>query len=277
MKRILGTIALALALHSAPAFAAESEASATGSRAGEATAPAEAATIDTTEFEIGTGFDYSVGKYGAAADSKVWSVPLDLKYRSGRLRLAASVPYVSIEGPGQLVGGVVVPDANSTETVKRSGLGDVSLSAGYLVNDQQGLLPAFELSVGTKIPTAAQNIGTGKMDYAFNLSAYKSLSGNTVLFGSVGYSVLGSPDGFQLQNGVTASGGFNLRTAGNTDLGASVSYREPVAMGLDGQAVVSPYLSHRIDNRIGLTFYGMVGLNEASPRMGAGVRINLIN
>jgi hypothetical protein len=57
-----------------------------------------------SSFEMATGADYSVGHYGAALDTTVWSIPLDLKAQLGRLRLQASLPYEFIDGPGQLVG-----------------------------------------------------------------------------------------------------------------------------------------------------------------------------
>ena len=45
--------------------------------------------------------------------------------------------------------------------------------------------------------------------------------------------------------------------------------------GLEGQAVISPYMTYRVSRRIGLTLYGMAGLNDASPRAGGGLRISL--
>ena len=265
-----------LALLSTTAWADASADGSGGSRAADATVATDADTVtDTTEFEFGTGVDYSIGNYGAASDTSVWSVPLDLKVRSGRFRGQVSVPYVTIKGPGQIVGGVIVPSPNNT-VVSRSGIGDVSVSAAYLLNRQSGGLPAFELGVGAKIPTANQTLGTGEFDYSVNLSAYEALGPNATLFGSVGYSWLTSPAAYQLNNGLTASGGINLRAAPTTNLGVSVAYREPVATGLQGQAVVSPYLTHRFGNSVGLTFYGVAGLNDASPRIGAGMRLSII-
>jgi Putative MetA-pathway of phenol degradation len=230
---------------------------------------------DTTELEFSTGADYSVGHYGALTDTTVWSVPLDIKLRAGRFRVQASLPYVSIDGPGQLVGGVIVSAPGSTATVSRSGIGDLSLSAGLMLNRENGTLPAIELGGSAKVPTAAATIGTGEVDYSASISVYKSLNPKVMLFGSFGYSWLGSPAAYTLENGMTASGGINLRPAASQNYGVSVAWREPVAAGLEGQAVVSPYLTYRIDRRFGLTLYGMAGLNDASPRLGAGIRLSI--
>jgi hypothetical protein len=254
---------LALAL-ATPAFAQSND-------------PSGAAEIDSTEFELSTGADYSIGSYGAATDTTVWSIPVEAKLRSGNFRISASLPYVSIKGPGRVVGGVVVFDPSSTTPVNSSGIGDLSVASGYLLNRESGALPAFELGGTVKIPTASAQIGTGEVDYSVQMSAFKTVAPGTLLFGSVGYSWLGSPATYQLNNGITATAGVNYKPSPRTDLGASFSYREPVATGLQSQAVIAPYLTQRVSNRFGITLYGMAGLNEASPRLGAGVRLSLFN
>ena len=235
----------------------------------------EAAAQDTNTFELSTGFDYSVGKYGAAVDTTVWDVPVEAKAQLGRLRLQASLPYVWVNGPGQIVGGVVVGSNNPTATAKRQGLGDLTLTSAYRVTNENGALPMIELGGSTKLPTANQTIGTGKADYSANVAVYKSVGPTTTLFGSIGYSWLGSPVAYRLNNGITGYAGLNLRPDPAVNLGASVSYREPVANGLQSQTVVSPYLTYRFSRHLGFTAYAAAGLNDASPRLGAGLRLTL--
>lgn len=265
-------LALPLAVAATPALAE------TATGAGSSRDTADAATagqVDTTEFELATGADYSAGHYGSTLDTTVWSIPVDLKVRSGRFRAQASLPYVFIKGPGQMVGGVIVATPGSTATTARSGIGDANLSAAYLLTSEHGLLPALEIGGGVKLPTAKTTIGTGEADYSVTASAYKTLAPGVMLFGSLGYSWLGSPAAYQLENGITASGGFNFRPSDNQNYGVSIAYREPVAAGLKGQAVVSPYMTYRFNPRFGLTLYGMGGLNDASPRIGAGLRLSV--
>lgn len=235
---------------------------------------AAAAPSNTFEIEIATGADYSVGDYGAALDTKVWSVPLDLKVRSGRFRAEASLPWVHLKGPGQIVGGVVVQDP-AGGTASRSGIGDLNVSAAYMITTEQGALPTFELGGGVKLPTAKTTIGTGEVDWSLTASVYKTVSSGVMLFGSVGYSWLGSPAAYVLKNGVTASGGLNYQPDHGQNYGVSLAWREPVATGYQGQAVVSPYMTYRVSKRFGLTFYGMAGLNDASPRLGGGLRLSV--
>jgi hypothetical protein len=230
---------------------------------------------DTDTFELSTGFDYSIGKYGAAVDTSVKDVPIEAKAQLGRIRLQASLPYVWIKGPGQIVGGVVVGSTNPTAVAERHGIGDLSLGAAFRLTNESGALPMIELGGSVKVPTADTTIGTGETDYGANVALYKSFGPKVIVFGSVGYSWLGSPAAYQLKNGVTAYGGLNLRPDPALNLGASVSYRQPVATGLQGQAVVSPYLTYRFSQHLGFTAYATAGLNDASPRVGAGVRLTL--
>lgn len=237
-------------------------------------APADTDNSSDTEVEVATGADYSVGDYGAVDDTRVWSIPLDLKVRSGRFRVQASLPYVFVKGPGQVVGGVIVPTPGGV-TTSRSGLGDLNLTAGYTLVKEDGAVPTFELSGAVKLPTAKTTIGTGQADYTLSASVYKSLSSTVMLFGTAGYSWLGSPAAYTLNNGVMASGGLNYRPDENQNYGVSMAWREPVAAGYTGQAVISPYMTYRITKRFGITLYGMAGLNDASPRAGGGLRLSL--
>lgn len=231
-------------------------------------------TVSTTEFEIATGADYSVGDYGAPDDTTVWSVPVDLKYTAGSFRIQASLPWVRVKGPGQIVGGVIVSAPGGVVT-SRSGLGDLNLSAAYALTRDEGAMPMIELGGSVKVPTAKTTIGTGEMDYSATASVYKTVVPKVMLFGSVGYSWLGSPAQYQLENGIAASGGLNFRPDDNQNYGVSAAWREPVAVGLDGQTVISPYMTYRVSPRFGLTLYGMAGLNDASPRVGGGLRLSV--
>ncbi|WP_264423549.1 transporter [Novosphingobium sp. KCTC 2891] len=269
---------LALAV---PAHAESASDAATANTEGQDTVQAPANTLGHTgglfgdsSLELATGADYSTGHYGASSDTTVWSIPVDLKAQLGRLRVQASLPYEFIDGPGQLVGGVIVSSPDGA-TTSRSGIGDLNLSAAYLLTRENGLLPAIEFGGGVKLPTAKTTLGTGKTDYSVNASLYKTVAPGAMLFGSIGYSWLGSPAAYRLRNGLTASGGINFRPASNQNYGVSVAYREPVADGLKGQAVVSPYMTYRFSKLVGLTLYGVAGLNDASPRIGAGIRLTV--
>lgn len=270
--KMLGFALLSLATCSGNASAANGKDQPAGPVAADAGADAQS---DTNSFELSSGVDYSVGKYGAAADTSVKSVPLEAKAQVGRLRVQATLPYVWIKGPGQIVGGVVVGSSNPTAVAARQGVGDLSLAAAYRVSDEHGALPTIELGGTAKLPSASMTIGTGQVDYGANVVLYKTVGPQVTAFGSLGYSWLGSPATYRLKNGVSAYGGINFRPDPAVNLGASLSYREPVANGVQGQAAVSPYVSYRFSRHFGLTGYTTAGLNDASPQLGAGLRLTL--
>jgi len=227
-----------------------------------------------SSFSLASGVDYSVGHYGETIDTTVWSIPIDAKAQFGRLRLEASLPYEFIKGPGQLVGGVIV-SAPGSQTTARSGIGDLTMTGAYAITRENGVLPTIEIGGSVKAPTAKTSLGTGKADYSISGNIYKTIVPNVMLFGSVGYSWLGSPAAYHLENGIMASGGINFRPTPSQNLGASIAYRDPVVAGLRGQAVVSPYWTYRASKHLGFTLWGMAGLNEDSPRVGGRMRLTV--
>jgi hypothetical protein len=273
--KLQSAIAVVVALASGASSAAWAANDQISAPAGSPASGPASGLLSNASFEAATGVDYSVGRYGATADTSVVSVPLDLKAQLGRLRVEGVLPYEFLKGPGQLVGGVIVSTPGNTAITKRSGIGDLNLSAAYLLVRESGFLPSIELGGGVKLPTANSGIGTGKTDYTLTANMYKSITPTTMLFGSVGYSWLGSPAAYRLRNGIVASGGLNFRPAPNQNYGVSIAYREPVADGLKGQALASPYMTYRASKRFGLTLYGVAGLNNASPRAGAGIRLSM--
>src|SRR5215471_3670351 len=141
-----------------------------------------------TVWQAGTGLDYSIGKYGAATDTTVLSVPAELHVQVDKLRLDLSVPYVSIRGPGTVVDGIVIGGSGPITT--RSGVGAVTTGASWLLHEDSNSFPAVEVSGLVKLPTASTDIGTGKFDYTLSANVYHSFSPSVMLFGTVGYQWL---------------------------------------------------------------------------------------
>lgn len=228
----------------------------------------------TVQLEMATGVDYSVGDYDQASDTSVISTPIIAKAYLGRLRLESNLSYVTVKGPGQVVGGTIVTPSPNSTTTKRSGIGDVNLTAGYRLIDESPTSPSIELSTDIKLGTAKTTIGTGETDYGLSANLSKSIGSTGMVFGNLGYSWLGSPSDYTLKDGVVASLGLNYSPEFKENYGLTVSYREPVAEGLDGQLMVSPYLTYRIAEQWGLALYGSGGLNSSSPRFAAGLRLS---
>jgi hypothetical protein len=225
-----------------------------------------------TTWEVAVGADYYIGDYGASSDTTVISAPLLVRAQIDRLRLEATVPYLYVDGPGTFVGGIVVPGGTGES---RSGLGDVNLGAAYLLNRGGPSGPSFEIAGIVKVPTAKNGLGTDKFDYTAQVNVYQPLSMQVVVFASVGYQVLGDYGIYELEEGFVASGGLNFVTAQGASLGFGVSYRQEYYQGLGDYISASPYLQWPLGGMWKITGYGLVGLTEASPRFGAGLRLGL--
>jgi hypothetical protein len=237
------------------------------------TPPAQEPT-STTNWEAFIGADYSVGDYGAASDTTVVSVPLTLRAQLDRVRLEATIPYLHVEGPGRSAGGgVVIPGGHGTTS--RSGLGDIYLGAAFLLNRGGQSAPSFEIAGIAKIPTASSGLGTEEFDFGGQLSVYQPLSMRTLLFASAGYQVLGDLGTIELEDGIAASGGINFAASMTMSLGFGVNYRQQYYADLGDYVSVSPYLQWSFGGMWRITGYGLVGLTEASPRFGGGLRLGL--
>lgn len=222
-------------------------------------------------FEIGTGVDYSVGKYGATSDTSVFSIPLDLKFQFERFRLQAEIPYVDVKGPGTFAGGVIVGGGGAVTT--RTGLGDTTVGGAYLLNADSTSFPAIELGASVKIPTASSNLGTGKVDYTAMANLYHSLTPRFMLFGTVGYQWLSDFGTINLENGVMASAGMNYKPSDNTSIGIAANYRQEYFKGLGDQFSTTPYVMWNFARNWRFVGYGTAGFTKASPRFGAGMRL----
>jgi hypothetical protein len=220
-------------------------------------------------WEPSIGLDYSRGSYGAAEDTEVIYAPVGLRASTTRWRFDANVPYLTIEGPaGAVVGGVVIPGAGPV--VKRSGLGDVTLSGTYQLVEPQAGRTQWEVGATVKLPTADDDLGTGKADYQVQLGVRQPVGDKLTLMGSVGYQWLGDPAAFELEDGPTAMLGVNYAATPRRNFGVQVNYRNEYLAGFEEQVVVNPYF--RLDAASGwfVTGYATAGLTETTPDYGVG-------
>jgi hypothetical protein len=225
-----------------------------------------------TNWDVSSGFDYSEGRYGGTLDTSVWSVPLTGRIQMDEFRLEASLPYLSVKGPGVVSGGVVVGSGGNTITT-RAGVGDLILGGAWLLRQDEEILPSVELAASLKLPTAATDLGTGQLDYAFQANVTHSLSARVMLFGSLGYSWLTDFRGYNLENGVSGTAGVNYRPSDSVNAGISGSYREPYYQGLGPLYTLTPYALWTFASQWKVSVYGMMGFSAASPRAGGGIRL----
>jgi hypothetical protein len=242
-----------------------------------AVASASAGAFAAGEITLGTGVDYSTGKYGGASATDILYVPGYAKYENDRLTLKATTSYLRITGLGTIVligdRPVTVTSPNARRTTA-AGLGDVVFSAGYAAYESYANGVLIEVLTKIKLPTADKDkgLGTGKTDYALQIDAVKQW-GSLSLLGSIGYRWLGSPPGLELRDVWYVSTGAALKLTTATSVGLLYDYRQRSIATGSAQNEVTAYVSQRIATRTKLQLYAVGGLADGSPDWGGGLMI----
>ena len=231
------------------------------------------------EFKLGTGIDFSSGDYGTDEDTDILYVPVNLSYTSGAWKAKMTVPWLQIEGPGDVVGGgdggVVIGDGSGEKTTE-SGLGDIWTSVTYSVEAIPSDLLYLDLVGKVKIPTADEDkgLGTGEVDYTLQLDLFKPM-GKLTPMATVAYKIKGSPSEYDLDDVFYLSLGADYRCNDEVNLGATLDFQEASSDSSDDALEIFSYLSYRINEDWKVTGYTYFGLSDGSPDAGGGLSLNL--
>jgi hypothetical protein len=230
------------------------------------------------------GFDYitdakcsllSASVSCTSTDSSAFSISPSVMAQFDRVRLEVTIPYVDIEGPGTLSGALgsrkIVGQAG-TATNRRSGLGDVSVGAAFIVVREGRIMPRFELAGVVKLPTAASGLGTGQTDYGAQITFYRPVWTGVKTFGSVGYQRIGDPNTFQLHDGERATIGLDVNYS-NWGGGALLDYEKSLFSGVPNTFTVDPYVTLPFLFGSGIQIYTTVALTRLSPNHEVGARL----
>jgi hypothetical protein len=241
------------------------------------------------DWGFSTGFDYVTGKYGVkcalqsisinctSTGTTAFDVPATAMLQFDRLRLELTVPYVDIEGPGKfavVLGVPVIVAPANNEPKHRSGLGDITVDAAWIISREDAFLPRVELAGVVKLPTAGDGLGTGKTDYGAQVNLYRTLLPGLTAFGSLGYQWVGDLNTIKLHSGARAAAGadFKFLSIGG---GAMLDYRQSAWQGAPAYFALDPYVTWRIIGGLGVSIYTTIGLTRSSPSQGFGVRLTL--
>jgi hypothetical protein len=269
MKNRCGVFAVILAGALAPAFAHAQDAA---SNAAKANAAAE----DTgPKPDFSAGATYLDGKYGQSTDTSIVYAPFTAAYRASNWKIEATIPYLDVRGPGNVVGSggtPIVVGSGSPKVTDRSGLGDVTLGGSAML-PKVDALPFLEVATRVKLPTAQHNLGTGQTDVSAQLNAYQLVTPTITLLASAGYQWLGKSATYHLKDGALAMIGADFKAGKDLDLGISANYVGSIADTLSDQITITPFLSWRADKHWGVTAYGLGGTTRSSPDWGAGFQL----
>jgi len=226
---------------------------------------------------LGTGFDYTSGKYTGTEETNILYVPFIAKYETGRWALRATVPYLRITGPGNVIGAgadrVTLP-GGSTGRRTESGLGDIVVSAFYNVLREGRSGISLDLGAKLKLGTAdeTKGLGTGEQDWSLQADAYKPL-GAFSLFGSLGHRWYGDPPGIDLKNVFYWAVGGAYRLSSDTSAGLAYDFRPAITTGGGEISELTGFVTRRLSREWKLQPYLVLGFGRASPDWGAGAQI----
>lgn len=263
---------------------------------------------------MGIGADYASGDFGTATTTDFISIPLIIDlYPSDRLDFEISIPFVyqnnsdnfySSSGNGyQYHGSGMTPgvrqgkskqDNSATQSSDKnpgssfsdentqtspsnksvSGLGDVTISAGYSCIEEGVFFPQIKLTGLLKIPTADsdEGLGSGSLDWGPGIGISKWL-GKWLLFAQVRYIFCGSSDSYESEDHFTQEADIGYQFTDSfygaiSAFGATESY-EDADTPLEGRLK----FRWNFTQKTMLETYILKGFSDGSPDSGAGLAI----
>lgn len=236
--------------------------------------------VNAGKLRSSVSLDYSDGEYGNDEKTDIWSTTLSTRYKTGKWTLKASLPFISINGPGNVIGLEGSPGKGSKKTEKNSGIGDLYLSASYLAHYDYENGLGFSIKTKIKFPLADESrlLGTGKTDVGIEIDPFWVIDKNT-LFGSLGYKVYGDPDDTPTQNFSEYNnvwfGSFGVMhqfSKGNT-IGLMARYRQALTNTSDSRRTGMLFATKKMGDKRKLQFYVLAGGGNSSPDWGSGLML----
>ena len=111
-------------------------------------------------------------------------------------------------------------------------------------------------------------MGTGENDYGIAVDLYRDFDG-TLLFGGVGYTMLGDSEYIQLDDVLNVNLGASWRVGAGT-LGAMYDWRQAASDTAGDRSELTGFYSVRASDADKFQLYGILGLSDGSPDWGVG-------
>ena len=242
------------------------------------TTPAER--IGREHFQLKLTPGYEQGDYGADDTTRIFVLPLIVRYLGDDWDLSATFSYVRIDSPGNiiLVAGQPAPVDGERERRTDDGFGDIVLKGRYYwIQDTGELvsLPSITPLLRLKIPTADEpNLGTGEPDFGFGFEFDKSFGRAFIVFGDVTYTIVGEPEDAEFRNRPGASLGAGLRVSEQTTVSVMVDWRRAITRRQDDAVDLLGFVGVRVAPTFSVSPYLSVGLTEGSSDFGVGVELS---
>jgi hypothetical protein len=261
-------------------------------------------------WSFSSGAEYTNGDYGEAQDTTIVIVPFTFGYRTDRWGARITVPYVSIEGSGNIVpgssgsaaggagglsgivggvgglldglldgllggdgppGGADAPEPSAIPiTIKEEGLGDITVAVSAVPFRTDG---GTRLTLGARvrIPTADADRSLGIDDTALAISSTLAHSfGGTTAI----YGSIGYERAFESEaNAFFAQLGAETYVVPRILLGSSIDWAQAGSELRRDSTQATLYAGYDLGSEIRFLAYGTAGLTDTSPDVGAGMRV----
>ena len=234
---------------------------------------------------LGTGYNYSAGKYGTTTTTTIQSAPLLASVEYGDFTVDLTVPFLNVNGDPNVIPGLGrVVNKNPKKRTKAgaatgsaTGIGDVIAEGTWDAYTNDTYKFGFDLSGKVKFGTGdkGQGLGDGATDFTVGVGAFKSLGPLTVT-ADVGYTAMGSSSYIALKkNLVSYSAGALLKTSDKLSLGLSYDAGGQAAQGVTSSDTkeLTVFSAYRLAKHWKLQGYGLAGFSDGSPDYGGGASL----
>lgn len=227
------------------------------------------------EVMVNTGFDYSTGDYGLPVSTEIITVPFSVSYVINRTTWEIGLPYVRVDGPGEVVPGI----GRANRRLLRSkevtqGLGDLTLAAthDFSADDRPwSWAVGGEFKFGTA--DAEKSLGTGKDDFAAHVDLYYT-TGSFTPFATLGHRWLGNPPGADLRNFFFGTLGLSWTCTEQTTLTFLVDWAEKNSDASTSSVNYTLSASRAFGEHWHAQLYGVLGSSDSSADHGMGVGLS---
>lgn len=234
------------------------------------------AALPAADFTLNTGYDYSKGDYGLPLSTEIITIPLSLAYTAGQTTWELSLPYMRIDGPGDVVPGIgrFAGRRVLLKTTSR-GLGDITLGV-----KQSFAAPAdqpWSWSAGAEVKfgtaSVAKSLGTGENDFATHVD-FTCSAGSLTPFVTLGYRWLGNPAGADLRDYLYGTVGLSWACAEQTSLSLLLDLAQKNSTGGSAAANYTLAVGQVLDERWQGQAYYVRGTSDASADHGLGLSLS---
>lgn len=227
----------------------------------------------TTGVFASTG-DYGRGEeHGRDADTTLLTLPVSVRMRNDTWGFKIMVPWVRIDGPGNLASGDPGTGAEATpaDGARSEGLGDIIIDATF---SQQLSGWFLDWTLKTKCPTADEKagLGTGTTDHELRVDLARRW-GRWTGFGHVGYRARGDASGTALRDAPSASMGAQVPMTDRYAVGAYAEVRRAAREHRAPLRDTYLYVTTRIDHHWKNTWLVSRGFSPSSATWGVGTQI----